>query len=413
MKADKPTNIKIKHKRHIYYLSEANECDFYENTVAAMLASNASHQSYLDIAIEVGSEHSVHPWVVLPSQQWVDAARFRSWDAYPMFPESSPGAGGITFKSVVATRSGLLPLNPLTHQVGDGLPKIKVYSVWAHKIADANECARVPTLVSRKNGITLVNKSWFYDRLPGLLTLWDQIQGATLASGIRIEIRLPLSFLHDVWSDMADDLVEILKAVLLSIVVGRVRKHSVLNKLWEYLHGAHQGGLFNQVGTADGFASHWKADQYHLILAAFGLTHKMWSRHVNNMLAPIVFGRPPAGLVPAGPIGSGPMSMKQVDILNPVLWQRALLVADLTVEELAAYHWLVQKRRSGRSRSPNKCTSSLVTAINQTTKHTKQPTDQPACPRSFPYYVMYMPPYGDSTVQPRSQQYSSLTALAR
>ncbi len=77
-----------------------------------------------------------------------------------MFPESSPGAGGMAFKNVVATCSGLLPLDPSLHvPVRDGLPKIKVCGVWAHNIANANESASVPTVVSGKTALLLSAKS--------------------------------------------------------------------------------------------------------------------------------------------------------------------------------------------------------------------------------------------------------------
>jgi hypothetical protein len=372
---------------------EATDSAYYEKLRAALVNSVASHHSYVDIAVELGTDTSNSPCVVLPTDRWTDIARYADYDKYPAFPGVSPGAGSVTFKKVTPTALGLMP-SRLYAGMGTEIQKVKVYSVWAHHLANCNEVAHVPLLVARKNGDTLVGRSWFHHQLPGITSLYRQVLTPIAASGIRVEFRVTLAYMQEHWGDMRTLLLEWLQSTLATIKVGVLRRQAVVHQLWLFIRDAYMAGLFDQSSGVQERAPNWKADQYHRLLSSFGFSCKYWSRGACAH-GPYHWG-PLAGHVPAqaaGPVQHGaPKSLEQVDTLNPKMdvWRADLPATDLNELELAIYTWLVQRGPpAGRS-------------------------------VDFPWYVFYqnVPDangvvWGNSLAQPRSKGYASRQVLAR
>jgi hypothetical protein len=259
---------------------EVTDCGFYDRLRAAM--TGAHPDSYIDLAVELGKNESQSPWVCRATDNFMDGARHKDYDFYPMFPgvAGNIAVGGFTFKETSPQPTGLLKQpsgrNAAPH-IGKTIPKIKVYSVWAHNLMDLNQSCRVPVIVPTEDGKSMVRKNWFFNHEKGVTSFFRAAKQPRMASGLRFEFRICLRDLEITWAAQLPLMLQYLAAAVQTVEVMKVRHSTVLYLLWHTLQAAVASGLFDTSQDEDGYAPTWKVDAFHRVLCSFGWTCKYWS----------------------------------------------------------------------------------------------------------------------------------------
>ncbi len=383
----------------------ADDDGFYEKLVDAMMMTGASSHSYLDLAIELGTNRSPGPWVAKQNHQF--AGDQTDCFTYPMFPGLGEGAGGVTFNNVTYAYNVLKPHGPPRrgHDVdgdvavepadadADVLIKVKAYSVWAHLLKEGNCRARLPMLVPMKENRVTAKKDWFQKRIIGIHKLYQRIRRPSAASGLRVELRLTRGQLDPDWQTMKEKLLVMARATLRTIYCKPLSLTSVISELHAALRQAAGAGLFETESCRffPGKAPRWKVEQYYRLLAHFGFVSKYWSDKAMSLHdegvswgLPVIIDVGPAGQRPAAPVVviSDHRALELIGSLNPACWLDEVVLSD---DELGIYQHLCSYPGGPRRRG-----------------------------KRFPFYVQYRRGFGNpGRQQSRSLGYASVEALAR
>ncbi len=382
----------------------AEDDGFYEKLVNAIMATGASDQSYLDLATEIGAHRSPGPWVTKQSHQF--AGGQGHCFIYPMFPGLGEGAGGVTFNNVTYVNGVLEPHDPPDDVDGDVameradadadddvLIKVKAYSVWAHLLKEGNCRARLPLLVPMKENRVTAKNDWFKKRALGIHKLYQRIRRPSAASGLRVELRLPINQLDPDWPSMKERLLEMARATLRTIYAKPLSLTSVIRELHGALQQAAGAGLFEAESCRifPGKAPRWKVEQYYRLMAHFGFVSKYWSDKAMSLHdagaswgPPVVIDVGPDGPRPAAPavVISDHKSLEMINSLNPASWLEEVVLSD---DELGIYQHLCSFPGGPRRRG-----------------------------KRLPFYVQYRSGFGNpGRKQSRSLGYASVKALAR